>query len=239
MLDFSRTRINFSIESPVVTGSTITAEGQPVVGDNSTGTFGVKPAPSAAAIFYGVSYGQQLTITALPMYEVVTVPTGGGTGASLSRTNITSGSVAATASSTGALTVITSGSPAAGEVKIDLTTGALTFNAAESAQTVTFGYRYAPTTVEVLTLQGNIPAGGAASLLLDSIGVIRSGVVYTTEFDTSVDWSASNPTVKVYNGLFTIGGSGATVPNATIVQVPAVGDSGGVGTGASVLGIAF
>ncbi len=238
MLIFDRTRILESIEKPVQVGYTITAEGQPVVGDNTSQVFGVRPAGSLAGeIFYGVAWNQQLSLTALPYLESVIVPTGGGT-VNLSRTQLYAGSILALYVGPGgtALTVATTGTPVTGTVVFNLSNGTASFAAGDAGATVYFSYRYAPTVAETNTIQGSTPAGGSAALTLGYTGVIRHGDVYTTEFDTSVDWSQPNPVVRVLNGLFTIGASGAVVPNATVTNVPL---TGGVNLDTSVLGIHF
>lgn len=242
MMLFDRTRILESIEKPVVVGSTITAEGQPVVMDVSGG---VKPAAAVATDkFFGVAWAQQLTITALPFIETVVAPVGGGV-VNLSRTNL----YTATAAISPTKTISYVGPAAPGTVYINTVNGTITFDAAD-AGTYTLSYRYEPTTVEILTVQGNIPAGGSAQFITGSVGVIRHGEVYTTEYNTTIDWATAASAgwvVAVKNGLFTayVNAAGATGDNAVIVDdgvivnVPA-GGFGTAGFGSNAfLGVAF
>lgn len=244
MLIFDRTKVLESIEQPVQTGYSITAEGQPVVGDTTGGVFGVRPAGSLAGeIFYGVAWNQQMDILALPYYETAVAPTGGGT-VNLSRTQIYASSMIIQVNKQGgtAYTVITTGLPVAGtSVLVNLVNGTLTFASGDAGLSFFVGYRYAPSVAETLTVQGSSVAGGSAAFITGNTGVIRRGQVFTTEFDTSVDWSVANPVVRVLNGLFTIGASGAIVPNCSIVNVPTGSSTtgGGVNSATSVLGLAF
>ncbi len=239
MLIFDRTKVLESIEQPVQVGYTVTAEGQPVVGDTTGGVFGVRPAGSLVGeIFYGVAWNQQMNINALPYYELITVPVGGGL-VNLSRSNIFASTMLLQVGAPGgtSYTIITTGSPVAGtSALLNLVNGTLTFAAGDAGLVFYTGYRYSPTVAETLTIQGSSIAGGSASLITGNTGVIRRGQVFTTEFDSSVDWTVANPVIRVLNGLFTIGASGAVVPNCSIVNVPT---TGGVNSGTSVLGLAF
>lgn len=247
MMLFDRTRIYESIEKSVATGSTITAEGQPVV---MTSTGGVKPAAATATDkFYGVAWAQQLTIVSLPFAETVVAPVGGGA-VNLSRTNL----YTATAK-VGSLTVSYAGPAAPGTVYVNITQGIATFDAAD-AGTYRLSYRYEPTTVEVLTVQGNIPAGGSAQFITDTVGIIRRGEVYTTEYNTLIDWASMAAGVyalAVKNSLFTaytgaskiaavaaaVADNAVVVDDGVIVNVPATG-FGTSGTGSNAfLGVAY
>ncbi len=225
MLDFTRTRIVESNEFPVQLGFTITAEGRGIVGDYTGGIFGVKEGTGAPAEkFIGVSMAQQMTPYSLPYYTLLTVPAATPYEIVLPFAPI-SGTLAVIRDDTDALlTVITTGNPASGEVKIVNST--LTFNAAQAGLAVRVQLRYVPTTLQWRTIQGDIPPGGAASLTLGTMGVIIKGLVSTTEFETDVDWNVANPTLGLAaNGLFTIyqDGVNTPIPGAVITQLPAAG----------------
>jgi len=248
MLIFDKTRVTESFEYPVLASAMVTAEGQPLVSDYSSGQFTVKPAVATATDkFVGVSFSQQITPIAFPYYEQVIADSANPS--SLSRANLYSGTVRAVGSTTGALTVV-GVAPAAGEVQVNLINGTLTFNAAQNGETVTVSYRYTPTTVEELTVQGNITPGGTSSFVLNSSGVITKGEIYTSEFATTIDWStaaSSGWTVAVKNGLFTayataaaaVADSAVVVPDAVITYVPTTG-FGIMGSGSNaVLGVKY
>jgi hypothetical protein len=218
MLMFQKSRFDVSREHPVATGSTITAEGACLVWDNQAGP-GVKLGTGAAnEKFAGVALAHQLTPLALPMVEDVVLS---GTTASYSKQIVTS-SIRAFDVTAGAAITVVSGAPGAGQLGYNNTTKVITYaDGTKTGNTIRLYYRYVPTTLEALAAQGNIPAGGGAALYLGTIGVVTNGVVYTSEFDGTVDWTAANPVVKIgAGGLFTIGGSGGGVANANIVSIP-------------------
>lgn len=244
MLLLDQTRVVDSKEAPVATGYTVTAEGQPLVSDYSTGAFGVKPAAAAATDkFYGVAISQQLTITALPFYETIT-PVAGGT-VNLSRANVYFATAVVPT-----FTVVAGAPAAATEVQLNAANGTLTFHAAAATTPVVARYRFAPTVAEINTVQGGIPAGGAAQFVTDSVGVIRRGHVYTTEFNTLIDWAAAASAgwvVAVKNALFTSYATAAAatadgavvVDDGIIVAVPAAGyGTSGFGSNA-FLGVSY
>lgn len=211
MLDFTLTRYSDSRQFPVATGSLITAEGQCLVNDLTDGVRKVKPATGTAAdVFAGVSVGQQITITAFPGFESAVI----GATYTLKRTPI-SGQILVTAN--GVALTATAGAPAAGEYSI--TDATITFNAAQAGAALQVVYRYVPTTVEAKQIQGDEPAGGAACLAIDQIGVITRGVVATTEFNAADAWTASSVVKTGANGLFSVSGNGTAVPG-TIEQLP-------------------
>lgn len=232
MLSFQDSKIMQSSEEDVATGFTVTAEGQALVATLVNGVFGVKPsAGTAGENFAGFSLAQQLTPSYLPFVERLTVaglavtvantPQGG----TLSVYNVTKAAAVASGASAGNYSI-------SGNV-ISIVTGGTTVN----GDVLEVRYRYSPTTVQVKAIMGDIPPGGAASQTINRVGVIKQGVIYTTEFDTSVDWNnPSNLAIKLSaNGLLTLGGSGTTVPNSYITKVPQAGDASGV----SYLGLSF
>ena len=213
MLYFPNTRQYVSIELPVAPGSLIAAEGQALIADTTTGVFGVRPSTGGATDnFVGVAVSQQQTLAFMSKVEDGVHPAGNTF--TLART------------------------PAAGTLSVyNLTTGAVvppggggwtlagrvvTLAVATLGNNLAYTYRFAPTAMEARTLQGDVYPGGPAGALVNQVGVIKNGVVYTTEFDSAVDWRATNPVIRVgANGLFTIGGAGAIV-NCALVSVPSV-----------------
>ena len=225
MLLFDKTRILESVEVPVQTGFTVTAEGQALVSDYTGGVFGVKPSTAPAGQYYGASIAQQLTLLYLPMMESVVTPTLAGPPVLFTITLArTPASNIRFYNETTSVAIATPVAVPAAAGEYNLTGNVLTlFYAGNGAgNTLSLSYRYSPTTVEAMTVQGDIPPGGAANLTLGTMGVIRKGRIATTEFDTSVDWSVTAPVLTVgANGLYTIGGATA-VPNAIIIEIPGV-----------------
>ena len=213
MLYFPNTRQYVSVELPVAPGSQVTAEGQALVADTVAGVFGVKPSTGGATDnFVGVAISQQMTLNFMSKVEEGVHPAGNTftlartpAAGTLSVWNVTTGAVVP-----------------AGAGGWTLAARVVTLDAATLGNTLRYTYRFAPTSTEARTLQGDIYPGGPAGALVNQVGVIKNGLVYTSEFDSAVNWNATNPTVRVgANGLFTIGGAGAVV-NCAVVSVPSV-----------------
>jgi hypothetical protein len=216
MIIFSDSKIMKSIERPVQVGSTITAEGSALVATTTSGVFGVQPSAGASnEQFCGVSLAQQLTLLYFPAYDslivnssLVVTTTYTPSAGTLFVYNVTRSAVVAAGSSAGNYAI-------SGQT-VTVVTGGTT----QIGDNLQVAYRFSPTTLQALSVMGNIPAGGAAALTLGSVGTIVEGDVVTTEFDTSQNWAAANIVIKTgANGLFTIGGSGATV-NGYVTAVP-------------------
>jgi hypothetical protein len=211
MIYFPQTKGYISKEYPLVVGAAVTAEGQAMVGLTAAGVFGVKPSTGVASeVFVGIAVSQQITITSLPKIEDVVVPA--GLVVTLARTP-SAGTSSVWDKTSGAVVV-------AGGAGWTLVGNVQTMAAGFLGHTLQFSYRYAPNANESRSIQGDIVPGGPAGVLVNQIGIIKNGVVWTTEFDTLVNWDATNPVVALgANGQFTIGGVG-TVVNCTIVNVP-------------------
>jgi hypothetical protein len=152
--------------------------------------------------------------------ESFKVPSSGSYVAQLSKTNLVLGKVRFVAAGS-ALAVITSGSPAAGQVLVNHSTGALSFNAAEAGKSFVATYIYE------LTLSQSRAAFGQRHInnngLHAEFGQVEvqagHGELYTDQFDAAVDFSV-NPTLTLGdNGIVTVGGAGPEL-NASVVHVP-------------------
>jgi len=217
MLKFN-VNITDSVERPVAAGYTVSAEGQALVADTTDGVFGVKPSTGASGEkFAGVALSQQLTLEYLPIVEEFVVAEDEIT-VTLSHTPV--GGTLRVLGNGSALAV---GTPAGDATKYSISGSVITVNTALKGKSVVVAYRYAPTVIEAKTIQGDIPPGGAASLTLNSVGVIRRGDIFTSEYDTSVDWTGDPDVALGANGLFTVGGSGTEI-NAVVIQVPSATD---------------
>lgn len=85
---------------------------------------------------------------------------------------------------------------------------------------VTITYRYPLTAVQARNLQGDVQPGGYVGDYLSQVGVAKRGVVYTSEFDAAVDWSAATAIKVDANGQVTDQtGTGAAI-NGYVVALP-------------------
>jgi hypothetical protein len=81
-------------------------------------------------------------------------------------------------------------------------------------------YKYALSVVQARALQGDVQPGGYSGAYIGQIGCIKRGVIYTSEFDASVDWTAATGVKAAAGGQVTNqAGSGITLP-AQIIATP-------------------
>ena len=81
-------------------------------------------------------------------------------------------------------------------------------------------YKYALSVVQARSLQGDVQPGGYSGAYIGQIGLIKRGIIYTSEFDASVDWNAATSVKSAAGGQVTNqSGSGLTLP-AQIIAVP-------------------
>lgn len=214
MLYLPNTRANISTELPVASGSTIDAEGMALVASTAAGVLGAKAsAGSSGEVFLGVAISQQMSLLKASKTEAFVQPAGGILTLAFTPS---SGTVAVYSKTSSAVIALTTGYTISGKV--------ITMNAATLGHDIEVTYNYVPNANQARALQGDIYPGGPAGAALGQIGVIRNGIVYTDQFDTTVDWNAANPVVKTAaNGQFTIGGSGATLSNVSVLAAPTAG----------------
>lgn len=232
MLNMKQTRLVHAQHMPVAAGFDVLDEGIALATVLVDGVACVKPATGAATeVFAGVSWSRNVMPTQVGMVVEEVIPT--DLTIDLGRVPITGQiNVRKTAAADGTVTVLTVVSVAAANAtEIQLTAaGKLIAFAGEAGNTITATFQYTPSATEARMLQkGNTPSGQLASTQEGIIGVITNAQELSTSyFDASVDWTsvqasgAPQPVKLAANGLFTIGGSGITVPNCTILSVPGV-----------------
>lgn len=225
MIFFPKTRIHSGVTRSVNNAQLITAEGQPLVADNSLEN-GVAPCSgSSSEVFVGVSYSQQRSVNAMANIEDIVVAEDGTFSLSFARNSASNCRFAlldANGDETAlALTAATPGSPTTGEIE-PVSASSINFHthADNAGKTIRAYYRYAPTNVQSQMLQGDVLPGGDSGLIVNTVGVIVAGDVYTTEFDANVDWKAGGTLKVSATGLFTLGGSGTVATGARVISVP-------------------
>jgi len=246
MLYFPSTKINLSQEWAVASGVTIAEEGLAltlVTPGNSApdadisfatglqgGTQAVQPTiysgPNASSVanehFVGVSLSQQLNPTTLPAVDTFIAP--GTATITLSHPALSLASIRVYDKTTAAALVGSGTAPAAaGDFQwVSTSPQTITLDATNITDNLVVIYEYSPTLLEVWATQGMVPAGQSVSSSLGSIGVITNGVIYTTCFDTSVDWTGSPAVYTGANGVFTT--SAATTKSTNPVSAFCVSD---------------
>jgi hypothetical protein len=218
MLSFPQTKVFQSIERAVAAGFTIDQEGKALTWTSVSGVSGVrKSAGTGTEVFAGVALNMLYLPVEVPFSERLTqaslaitlsnTPLGG----TLRVYNVTTATVFTAGNGTDANTYSLSGVTA-------------TLPVANNGNVFLVSYRFAPTVAQAQAFWGNVHPGGPAGAYLGQIGVIQKGDVFTTEYDTAVDWTVAAPVVRLgANGVFTTAGSGTILSNVTVIQAPDLG----------------
>lgn len=117
--------------------------------------------------------------------------------------------------------------PVAGQVFVfDNTTGApaisptvagSSISGLVSGDEVTVTYKYPVSVIQSRALQGDLQPGGYVGAYVGQIGLIKRGLVYTSEFDASKNWAAATSIKLAANGQITDqSGSGVIVPGYVV-----------------------
>lgn len=82
-------------------------------------------------------------------------------------------------------------------------------------------YRYALTNIQARAMMGDAQPGGPAGAIVGQCGLAKRGVIYTSCFDTSVNWAAATA-IKLAKGGFVTdqSGTGTALAGAYVVKVP-------------------
>lgn len=205
MIYFPLTRLVDSSEAAVAPTANITAEGQALV----KAATGVAPSLGTSADVFagfavmGVSaapvaalYGTKVESALVPGNGVVT----------LGQTPV-SGQLAVFDNTDGAAVA----SPTvSGKTVTGLTAG----------NTVTVTYKYALTTLQSRALQGDTQPGGYAGSYVGQVGLAKRGVIYTDQFDASVNWAAATGIKLMANGQITNQAGTGVAIDGYVVAVP-------------------
>ncbi len=222
MLYFPQTRIELTVERPLLPGVTVNAEGAALAGLISAGAYGVQPSTGTNDIFAGIAVNSPINPVSLPYVQTVVVPANGIiplafapiSGTVLVMNGATAFTQAANGTAQTALTATQWVNDATYPATIDVL-------AANSGATLTISYRYSPTVMQAMELQGMVLPGGPAGAYLGQIGVITRGDVYTSEFDTSANWSTAVGVTLEAGGLFGAAATAAAaVPGVQIIALP-------------------
>ena len=241
--DLKRSHFSVILERKVITGGTITEEGQLLVAtlDASTGEEVVAACTATGSLVVaGWSIRDNADNSTTSVVEEATIPASGTLTVQLSNNNLvastpgdgSTSSMRVVASSTGALTLVDAASPASGQCANEPATGLLTFHADEAGQTIVVTYRYNLTVAEARLsfFQRNI--NNEAGALFGQVGCGHGhGEIFTDQYDATVNWGAAAVVPETgAAGTVTNGGSGTTL-DARVISVPNVNNP--------LLGLAF
>lgn len=201
---------NRSKDMPLAVNALLSADGQCLTGNMVNGVYGVNVTGGAATdAFVGFLMPQTSAIPFMPAtaVRVETLVADVNDKVWLGNTPV-NGTVNAfdlTANANVAAPAVVGTSvecaAAAGHVIRVIYTIALTVNAAKS-------------------LAGDVQPGGYSGYVVGSVAVAQQGVIYTDQFDTSVDWSnATNVPKSGANGHVVAAGNGPNL-NAKVIALP-------------------
>ena len=234
MIYFPLTKAIDSGETAVLAGATFTSEGQAVVRTSGSEYLGSLPSSGTATdLFEGFSVASLHAAPFMDVYATAVEPF--------------------TCPSSSPYTITVSNTPVAGQfVVYDQTAGSVVGGATLSGSTFTLAvgqaghaiviqYRYAQSAIQQYAQQGNQIPGNYPGLLVNQIGVIRRGVVFTSNYDASVDWTAVTGIKLAASGTVTSQAGTGVAINAAVVQVPGVSPytASTLNTGLPFLGLRF
>jgi hypothetical protein len=198
-----------SAEAVVAPGAVIDAEGLVLVRAAAAQSAGVMPSTGASSeLFAGFSIAGTSAAPFLEGFankqETLTVPASG--------------------------TVTLQFAPLANQTFVyDVSTGAAVASPTVSGKNITglsagdqvvVTYKYQLSVVQARSLQGDVQPGGYSGAYVGQIGLIKRGIIYTSEFDASKNWAAATSVKSAAGGQVTDqSGSGFTLP-AQIIAVP-------------------
>lgn len=227
MLDRINSRISEILPRSVLSSLSSIEEGAPLIFVQEDGEHKVKASAGGADtdVFAGVAFSEMDLFDVGVEVEEVTVPSSSPYKVVLKHAPTAYTAIGALVlTGTGpnysytALTPDTGTSPSDGGVELEASTANLYFHSDEAGALVRVTYRYNLTVAEKRALVGDGVIGAGHPVgSSGAIGAITRGDVYISNFDPSKNWTANGIVVKAgANGLFTIGGTGSTVPCSVI-----------------------
>jgi hypothetical protein len=216
MLYSPKTSIVRVVPRALIPGGSVAAEGAVLISTAASGIHGItQSAGNAGEVFAGLAIYERDEPTNLPKQEVLN----SGLATTVTTTKAPAGGVTfMRVYDRTAAVVVASGNPA-NPNEYSLAGSTLTLNAANVGHDLEVTYRYVPSILEARSLTGACrQAGGSPTAdIYGRYGVASQGDFYTTEFDTTVDWSAANLVLKTgANGRITVGGNGAVIPGYVV-----------------------
>jgi len=237
MMDIKRSFFQIVDVQIQALGSTVTDEGQGLVAVVEDGIEKVKPsAGGAGEAFVGFATFRQRDVTTKASVEELSVPSAAPYDVELAASALISGQVRVHDVLANSDLVVVLVAPAPGQVQVNLTTGMLTFNAAEAGRAMKSYYRFNLTLAQSRALYYDLPTNYPDANLFGTVGVGKGkGRIFVGMYDQSIDWSAvaAGTITLMAGGMLTVGGAGPLVPGARVVKVPTAG------IGQAYLGVEF
>ncbi len=202
-----------SIDTLVAPGTVIDSEGLALIRATGAPASGViKSTTGTSDIFVGFSIAGTSAAPFVDAYaskvEDFVVPAGGAI--SLAFTPV-SGQIMVYDNTAGAVVAITGGVTLVGKTIAGLT----------ASNSVRVTYQYAQSVIQQRAQQGDVQPGGYAGAYFGQVGLIKRGIIYTSNFDASKNYAVATGLKSTANGQITDqSGTGTTLIGAYVVAVP-------------------
>jgi hypothetical protein len=233
MYDLKKSHFSLILQKDVAAGNTVDREGVVLRSVLEAGNEKVQKADAAAATYSiaGFAISDNETVGIMPFVEDAVIPAAPGPHTiQLKHGNLVgavpNSSVRVWDRTTNADLAEVAGAPAANQVQVVALTGLLTFNVANAGQSVRVFYRANLTVAEAKLRYFERGINNQAGAVFNTVAVGGGvGEIYTSEYDSNVDWSGAIPggvglITSGTDGIVTIGGAGTPIPGARVVHVP-------------------
>jgi len=203
-------------------------EGSALVWQLDGGEGGLRPSVGGGnEAFAGVAVGRAATPTVVPYFETLVVRATAPYTVTLSKTAQGSSLRVVHVAAGGARTVLTSGNPT-NATEYSVSNGVITVNSTLASEVIEVGYNYAITFQEAI-MKYNFHQNGSHNVSdIGTIGVMNTGMAFTTMYDIASNWNAWTGATPVYitsDGKFTLTSSSNTATGCKVISVPSSEDS--------------
>lgn len=107
---------------------------------------------------------------------------------------------------------------------LSVTGNVVDLGSANAGKTARVQYRYTLTVAEARTIVGDIQPGNFSGSTYGTVGIAQTGVVYTDQFNSGVDFAAATSLKTDTNGRVTNQSGTGPVINAVIKSLPTLGN---------------
>lgn len=228
MLDINRSKLVEHYVHRTHSAVSSIEEGSALVWQLDGGEGGLRPSVGGGnEAFAGVAVGRAATPTVVPYFENLVVRTASPYTVTLSKSRQGNTIRVVHVAAGGARTTLTAGS-ASNATEYSISNGVITVNSTLAGEVIEVGYNYAITFQEAI-MKYNFHQNGSHNVSdIGTIGVMNTGMAYTTMYDLSSNWNGWTAATPVYigaNGLFTLTSAGGTSTGCKVISVPSSEDS--------------
>lgn len=208
MIYFPGSRIEKSVEMPLVASTTLSEEGLALAGVMTAGAFGVRASTTAGTdIFVGFSLAN-LNLIPSTQVAVETYTQGAGNTITTNQTPL------------GGTTVAWNNTTGAAVVPSGIVGAVWTFSGASNGHSITVTYKYTLSAVQSRAQYGDLLPGGFSGNVFGVTGVARRGRIFTSAFDSSKEYRSATAIKLAAAGLVTDQSGAGVAINAVVVSVP-------------------